>query len=170
MSSSSSSKSTPCSTVGSPATDIARLDCTTSVLTEARRLYPPAWTLTRVLTTETTLASKTLPAGTILLYSPYVIRRREDLYPHPDRFDPDRWLSDHTTPPVSGCPHPLRRRSPQMYRRNFRYAGSHSRFGNHYRMLGTQPPPRHDRPTPTRRHPQAVSTAYATTPPLLPCR
>jgi cytochrome P450 len=73
------------------------------VLTEARRLYPPAWTLTRVLTTETTLASKTLPAGTILLYSPYVIRRREDLYPHPDRFDPDRWLSDHTTPLCRGA-------------------------------------------------------------------
>jgi hypothetical protein len=56
-----------------------------------------------VLTTETTLASKTLPVGTILLYSPYVIRRREDLYPHPDRFDPDRWLSDHTTPLCRGA-------------------------------------------------------------------
>jgi cytochrome P450 len=78
-------------------TDVARLDCTTRVLTETLRLYPPAWVLTRVLTAETTLASKTLPAGTILLYSPYLIQRRGDLYPHPDRFDPDRWLSDHAT-------------------------------------------------------------------------
>jgi cytochrome P450 len=78
-------------------TDVARLGCTTRVLTEALRLYPPAWIVTRVLTTETTLAGRRLPAGTILAYSPYLIHRREDLYPHPDRFDPDRWLSDHTT-------------------------------------------------------------------------
>ncbi len=76
--------------------DVARLDYTGRVLTEALRLYPPGWIFTRVLTTEATLAGRTLPAGTVLLYSPYLIQRRPDLYPGPDRFDPDRWLPDPT--------------------------------------------------------------------------
>jgi cytochrome P450 len=83
--------------------DVARLDYTTRVLTETLRLYPPAWMLTRILTTEATLAGKTLPAGTILLYSPYLIHRRGDLYPNPNHFDPDRWLPDHTTTPPRGA-------------------------------------------------------------------
>jgi pentalenene oxygenase len=77
--------------------DVTHLDYTTRVLTETLRLYSPAWISTRVLTTEATLAGKTLPAGTILLYSPYLIHRRGDLYPDPNHFDPDRWLPDHTT-------------------------------------------------------------------------
>jgi pentalenene oxygenase len=74
---------------------VTRLDYTTRVLTETLRLYPPIWIVTRVLTTEATLAGRTLPAGTILLYSPYLIQRRPDLYPDPNRFNPDRWLPDH---------------------------------------------------------------------------
>ncbi|MGH3697379.1 MAG: cytochrome P450 [Pseudonocardiaceae bacterium] len=74
--------------------DVPRLDYTDRVLTEALRLYPPGWIFTRVLTTEATLAGRILPAGTVLLYSPYLIQRRPDLYPDPDRFDPDRWLPD----------------------------------------------------------------------------
>jgi cytochrome P450 len=76
--------------------DVARLHYTTRVLTETLRLYPPGWMFTRVVTTEATLANRTLPAGTLLLYSPYLIQRRGDFYPHPERFDPDRWLSDRT--------------------------------------------------------------------------
>jgi cytochrome P450 len=74
--------------------DLPRLNYTTRVLTETLRLYPPGWLVTRVLTTETTLAETTLPAGTTLIYSPYLIHRRPDLYPQPDHFDPDRWLPD----------------------------------------------------------------------------
>ncbi|NEA77099.1 cytochrome P450, partial [Streptomyces sp. SID13588] len=38
------------------------------------------------------LGGHALPAGTTIIYSPYQVHRRADLYPHPDRFDPDRWL------------------------------------------------------------------------------
>lgn len=75
--------------------DVARLDYTARVLTETLRLYPPGWMFTRVLTTQATLAGRTLPAGAVLLYSPYLIQRRPDLYPDPDRFDPDRWPPGH---------------------------------------------------------------------------
>jgi pentalenene oxygenase len=75
--------------------DVAHLDYTRRVLTETLRLYPPGWMLTRVVTAETTLAGRKLPSGTTLVYRPYLIHRRPDLYPDPDRFDPDRWLHDH---------------------------------------------------------------------------
>ena len=77
--------------------DVTRLDYTARVLNETLRLYPPGWIFTRMLTTESTLAGKTLPAGTTLIYSPYLIHRRSDLYPNPEHFDPDRWLPDNAT-------------------------------------------------------------------------
>jgi cytochrome P450 len=76
--------------------DVVNLDYTARVLTETLRLYPPVWLLIRVLTAETTLAGKMLPADTILICSPYAIQRRGELYSDPERFDPDRWLSGPT--------------------------------------------------------------------------
>ncbi|QIP84230.1 cytochrome P450 [Streptomyces sp. Tu 2975] len=79
-------------------TDLARLDVTGRVITEALRLWPPAWLFTRTTTSETELAGRLLPAGTTLLYSPYLLHRQADLYPHPDRFDADRWLPQNIAP------------------------------------------------------------------------
>lgn len=76
--------------------DLPNLEFTNRVVTEALRLYPPAWILTRLISADTELAGKTLPAGTTLIYSPYLIHHRADLYPEPDRFDPDRWLPEHS--------------------------------------------------------------------------
>ncbi|TDD80916.1 cytochrome P450 [Actinomadura rubrisoli] len=61
------------------------------VATEALRMYPSAWFLTRTAAHDTRLGEVSLPAGTTLAYSAYLIQRRPDLYPDPDRFDPDRW-------------------------------------------------------------------------------
>lgn len=61
------------------------------VITETLRLYPPGWLLTRTVSTSTQLGGYLIPAGTALFYSPYIIHHRGDLYPEPERFDPDRW-------------------------------------------------------------------------------
>ena len=61
------------------------------VITEALRLYPSAWFLTRTVASDTRLGGVHLPEGTMLGYSAYIIQRRADLYPDPDRFNPDRW-------------------------------------------------------------------------------
>lgn len=76
--------------------DIPKLELTGRIITESLRLYPPAWMLTRLTTTDTELAGQHLPAGTIVVFSPYVVHHRADLYPDPDRFDPDRWQDDDT--------------------------------------------------------------------------
>ncbi|MFD8982931.1 cytochrome P450 [Streptomyces sp. NPDC059564] len=84
-----------------PATwdDLPRLELTGHVLTETLRLYPAAWILTRVTSTDTELAGQPLPAGTTLVCSPYLIQRRADAFANPERFDPDRWRADHTPRP-----------------------------------------------------------------------
>ena len=72
---------------------VPRLDLTSRVVREALRLYPPGWIIPRVCTGPVTLAGRTLPAGSIVVFSPYVLHRRPGLFPDPDRFDPARWLT-----------------------------------------------------------------------------
>jgi cytochrome P450 len=83
---------------GRPAThaDVPRLDLTHRVITETLRLWPPAWMFTRTVTADTQLGEHHLPAGTTIVYSPYLLHRHPGLYERPDRFDPDRWLPDRS--------------------------------------------------------------------------
>ncbi|MEV0106501.1 cytochrome P450 [Nocardia sp. NPDC050799] len=85
---------------GAPARfrDLPDLPLTGHIITEALRLYPPGWLFTRTVTTDTRLGGYDLPAGTSMVYSPYILHRRNDLYQNPDRFDPDRW--DTPQPPI----------------------------------------------------------------------
>ncbi|MGK5543525.1 cytochrome P450 [Streptomyces sp. URMC 127] len=74
--------------------DLPRLPLTGRVVTETLRLYPPAWIIPRITTVETELAGLCLPAGSTVVFSPYVVHRRGDLYPEPHRFLPGRWAAD----------------------------------------------------------------------------
>jgi pentalenene oxygenase len=86
---------------GTPATfeHLPELRLTARVVTEALRLFPPGWMFTRTVTTETRIGGHLLPAGTSVLYSPYLVHHRSDLYDEPERFDPDRWDSTRPRPP-----------------------------------------------------------------------
>ncbi|MGH3829630.1 MAG: cytochrome P450 [Pseudonocardiaceae bacterium] len=86
---------------GAPASfeDLPKLELTSRVVTETLRMYPPGWILTRTTTTDTRLGGHPIPAGSTIAYSPYLLHHRPDLYPDPDRFDPDRWTGEHTAQP-----------------------------------------------------------------------
>ncbi|MFC4029860.1 cytochrome P450 [Streptomyces polygonati] len=71
---------------------LRRLDLTARAVREAMRLYPPAWILPRTCVRDVVLAGRTLPAGSTVVFSPFVLHRRPDLFPDPHAFDPDRWL------------------------------------------------------------------------------
>jgi pentalenene oxygenase len=77
-----------------PATwdDVANLAFTSRVVMESMRIRPPTWMLTRQTTRTTTLAGHRLPAGATVMFSPYMIHHRPDIYADPERFDPERWL------------------------------------------------------------------------------
>ncbi|MFF7725093.1 cytochrome P450 [Streptomyces sp. NPDC008001] len=85
--------------------DLPRLPLTTRVVTEALRLYPPAWLIPRNTTRETELAGLRLPAGSTVVFSPYVVHRRGDLYPGPARFLPGRRAADRApgAPELRAC-------------------------------------------------------------------
>ena len=70
--------------------DLPALAFTSRVVTESLRLYPPAWVLTRIATTATELGGHPVKPGTTVVISPYLIHHRPDVYPDPERFDPDR--------------------------------------------------------------------------------
>ncbi|MFH7594113.1 cytochrome P450 [Streptomyces racemochromogenes] len=79
-------------------TDLPRLDLAGRIVTESLRLYPPGWFLTRTAATATRLGGHRIPRGTTVVYSPYLLHRRPDLFEEPNRFDPDRWLPDRPPP------------------------------------------------------------------------
>jgi pentalenene oxygenase len=78
---------------------LPKLELTSRFITETLRVWPPAWVLTRSVVVDTHLGGHPIPAGTTVVYSPYLIHYRPDLYPDPERFDPDRWDSTHRPPP-----------------------------------------------------------------------
>ncbi|MFJ8431215.1 cytochrome P450 [Kitasatospora sp. NPDC094019] len=80
--------------------DLPRLTYTRQVLTEALRMYPPGWFLTRQTEEDTELGPYAIARGTVIAYSPYLISHLPDLYPDPERFDPDRWDAHGGRPQV----------------------------------------------------------------------
>lgn len=65
-----------------------------AVLDEAMRLYPPVALLSREAIADDTILGERVPAGTIVLISPYVLHRHRSLWEDPDAFDPSRFLGE----------------------------------------------------------------------------
>ncbi|MBA2391703.1 MAG: cytochrome P450 [Ktedonobacteraceae bacterium] len=76
--------------------NIGKLPYLEWVLNESMRLYPPAWTQGRRATEAFDLDGYHFPAGTVLLFSQWVVHRLPDIWEAPTEFRPERW------DPVSG--------------------------------------------------------------------
>jgi len=75
--------------------DLPALPYTLQVIKEAMRLYPPAWVLNvRRAAADTTIGPWAIHQGDLLWLSPFVMHRRPQFYPDPERFDPDRWTPE----------------------------------------------------------------------------
>ena len=74
--------------------DLPKLEYTRRVFAESMRLFPPAYLIGRMAINEFELGGYTLPAGSVLLLSPYVCQRNPALFPDPERFDPDRFAPE----------------------------------------------------------------------------
>jgi cytochrome P450 len=86
--------------------DLPKLPYLAMVVKESLRLYPPFWLLTRTPLEDDELDGHRIPAGAILLFSPYVTHRRPDFWPNPEAFDPDRFLPERAAdrPPFAYYP------------------------------------------------------------------
>jgi cytochrome P450 len=71
--------------------DLPQLRYAEMVLSEALRLYPPAWAIGRRAKDKFTLGEFEIPASSICIVSPYVVQRDPRWFPDPEKFDPGRW-------------------------------------------------------------------------------
>lgn len=71
--------------------DYARLSFTRAVFDEALRLYPPAWLITRNSLAADELGGFDVPAGSLIILSPWLLHRHPAMWDEPDRFDPSRF-------------------------------------------------------------------------------
>lgn len=86
------------------ALDRGESDVVDRVVRETLRVYPPAWIIGREPQRDVTLVDGTfIPAGTTVFVAPLVLHRRSEVFPEPERFEPDRWLGPEP-PPFSYIP------------------------------------------------------------------
>jgi len=71
--------------------DIPSLPFVERVVTEAMRLYPPAWIVGRRAIDRYAMGSYVAPARSLVLASQWVVHRDGRWFANPERFDPDRW-------------------------------------------------------------------------------
>jgi cytochrome P450 len=71
--------------------DYPQLRYTEQVFAESMRLYPPAWAMGRMSTSEVHLGPYNIPAGAHVFFSQYVMSRTPEYFPDPLRFDPGRF-------------------------------------------------------------------------------
>jgi cytochrome P450 len=76
------------------ADDIPKLQYTEKVLRESMRLYPPVWTIGRHVENDYSIGEYTIPAGSSILMSQYVMHHNPRYYEEPERFNPDRWTEE----------------------------------------------------------------------------
>jgi cytochrome P450 len=73
---------------------LARLHVARAVVDEAMRLHPPAWLITRSTTADMELGGCHIPAGSLLILSPWIVHRHQSAWDAPEEFRPDRFLSE----------------------------------------------------------------------------
>lgn len=74
-----------------------------AVVEETMRLYPPAWSFGRAPIRDDEIAGYTVPAGRLVMVVPWATHRDRKLFPHPEAFDPSRFV-DAVPPPFSFMP------------------------------------------------------------------
>ena len=72
--------------------DYANLPVTRAIYDEVLRLYPPAWLITRKALVDDLLGGCEIPAGALIILSPYLLHRHPDIWEQPNDFEPDRFL------------------------------------------------------------------------------
>jgi cytochrome P450 len=75
---------------------LAALGYAERVIKESMRLYPPAWSLARTVMSDIELGGYVIPAGANVVMSQWILHRDARYFPHPERFDPDRWMGTET--------------------------------------------------------------------------
>lgn len=74
--------------------DVPRLKYTEKVFAESMRLYPPAWAVGRFAIKDVEIGGYQIPKGSLVLMSQYAMHRDKRYYKDPEKFMPERWVTD----------------------------------------------------------------------------
>ncbi len=88
------------------ADDFPHLTYTRAIVAETLRLYPPVWIFGRRAIAPVTIGDQLIPIGTTVMISPWVLHHDPRFFPDPERFLPERWLSEEMAqrPPTAYLP------------------------------------------------------------------
>lgn len=75
---------------------IGEFNYTRQVFSEAMRLYPPAPIITRTALKDFKLGDYLVPEGTVMFVPIYAVHHHAAIWNEPEKFDPDRFLTDAT--------------------------------------------------------------------------
>lgn len=75
---------------------LERLSYTRKAVQESLRLFPPAWVLAREAIGPDQLSGYSVPAGAEILIPVRAIHRKPQVFPDPERFQPERWTEEFT--------------------------------------------------------------------------
>lgn len=93
---------------GRPATleDVDKLVYSRYVVTEAMRLFPPAYGFGREAIEDNMIGPYRVRKGTIIGISPFIMQRQAEWYTDPEKFHPDRWQPERAAglPKFAFCP------------------------------------------------------------------
>ena len=81
------------------AADVPALTYTRAVFDEVLRLYPPAWLITRRALAADQIGELQVPAGALVIMSPYAVHRHAAFWPDPEAFCPRRFLPQQDSRP-----------------------------------------------------------------------
>jgi cytochrome P450 len=74
--------------------DVGALRYTEMVVAETMRLYPPAWAIGRLAVEDHEVGGYSIPRGSLVLVSQYVMHRDPRFFQDPERFLPERWTPE----------------------------------------------------------------------------
>ncbi len=77
------------------AADVPRLPFTRAAFAESMRLYPPAWAIGREPLEDFEIGGYRIPAGTIVLMSPYLSHRDPRWWTDAEAYRPERWMPEN---------------------------------------------------------------------------
>ena len=83
---------------------LQRLPFTRAVANETLRLYPPAFLVARQAVAADRCGAVSVPAGALVVISPWVLHRHVKRWAQPDAFDPERFLRDEPPQRLSFMP------------------------------------------------------------------
>jgi cytochrome P450 len=105
--------------------DLAHLPYSLQVFKESIRIYPPIFATSRQALHDVEIGEYLVPKGGLVAIAPYTLHRRQDCFPEPEKFDPERFSPN---------------REKQIPRNAFLPFGLGSRIciGNHFALMEGQ--------------------------------